>query len=295
MLPSELSVQHHHVRVNGTLLHFVEKGQGPLVLMLHGFPETWWAWRYQIRALATAGFRVVALDLRGFGESELGGSKLSMDELAADVGGLLAHLGETSATLIGHDWGGGVAWHVAATTPRLCDRLVILNCHHPATFHRLVSSPGHLKTTLFWQFFRLPLLPDLLFSRTSLAHKLMRRTAVDKRHFSLKELAPELAAMKRPGAIGPMLEYYRSILFGEMRQPEFFSRYKTITARTLVIWAMEDSVLRYEDVIDDICTWVQRPELVKIERCGHFVAVEQPEQVTAAIMHFLSTPAGSIG
>lgn len=282
---SELSVQHRHVKLNGTRLHFVEKGHGPLVLLLHGFPETWWGWRYQIEALATAGFHVVALDLRGFGESELGG-KLSMNELAADVRGLLAHLDETRTTLVGHDWGGGVAWHVAATAPQLCERLIILNCHHAATFHRLVSSPRHLKATLFWQFFRLPFVPDLLFSRTSFPHKLMRSTAIDTSHFSVEETAPDFDAMKRPGAIGSMLQYYRSILFGEMRRPDFLSTYKRITAPTLVVWAMEDSVLRYVDAIDDIYTWVESPQLVQIERCGHFVAAEQPEQVNAADYQF---------
>jgi epoxide hydrolase 4 len=184
----------------------VEKGHGPLVLLLHGFPETWWAWRYQIDPLVRAGFRVVAPDLRGFDDSELGG-KLSMDELASDVGRLPAHLGETRATLVGHDWGGGVAWHVAATTPELWERLIILNCHHAATFHRLVSSSRFLNATLFWQTFRVPLVPDLLFSPASLAHRLMRSTAIDKQRFSVEETTLEIDAMKPPGVIGSMLQY----------------------------------------------------------------------------------------
>src|SRR4051795_4743466 len=122
-----------YAEVGDVRLHYVEAGDGPLIVLLHGFPEFWFSWRLQIGPLAAAGFRVVAPDLRGYNLSSRPADveAYSADRLAADVRGLIRELGSESALLVGHDWGGTVAWATAMNHPEVVDHLVILNAAHP--------------------------------------------------------------------------------------------------------------------------------------------------------------------
>src|SRR5580704_6612520 len=138
MVTNQLGVRHQYAQVNGLRMHFVEKGAGPLVVLLHGFPEMWWSWRYQIPALVDAGYRVVVPDLRGYNETEPKGP-YDIDTLRDDVIGLCDHLGADNAILVAHDWGGGVAWHLAATRQVRCSKLVVMNCPHPLVFARALN------------------------------------------------------------------------------------------------------------------------------------------------------------
>jgi len=123
--------RHRDVSANGIRLHLAECGQGPLVMLAHGFPEFWWSWRHQLVGLAEAGFRVVAVDLRGYGDSDKPPRGYDLWTLAGDLAGLVRALGERRATVVGHDWGGLVAWTLAALHPRLVQSLVVLNTPHP--------------------------------------------------------------------------------------------------------------------------------------------------------------------
>ena len=122
---------HRSVSANGIRLHIAEAGEGPLVVLLHGFPEFWWSWRHQLVALAEAGFRVAAVDLRGYGESDKTPRGYDLWTLAGDVAGLIRALGEPRAHVVGHDWGGLVGWTVAALHPRLVRSLAVLAAPHP--------------------------------------------------------------------------------------------------------------------------------------------------------------------
>ncbi len=126
---------HRFVSANGTRFHVVEAGTGPLVLLLHGFPEFWGAWTHQLVALADAGFRAVAMDLRGYGASDKPPRGYDGYTLAADVTGLIRALGERHATVVGAGLGGLIAWSAAALHPRLVRRLVILSAAHPLRLH----------------------------------------------------------------------------------------------------------------------------------------------------------------
>src|SRR6516164_3914148 len=130
--------EHREAAVNEVRLHYVEAGAGPLVILLHGFPEFWYSWRHQIPALVAAGYRVIAPDQRGYNLSakprRVGAYRI--EELAADVAGLIQHAGESRATVVGHDWGGLVAWHFAMQYPDRVDKLIALNAPHPAAFRR---------------------------------------------------------------------------------------------------------------------------------------------------------------
>lgn len=159
------SWKHEFIEANGIRFHLVAAGEGPLVVLLHGFPQFWYAWRHQIPALA-ARFRVVAPDLRGYGDTDKPPrvSDYRTGILAADVAALVRALGYEKAHLIGHDWGGAVAWTTALEQPQVVDRLAVLNCPHPVAFARaLRSNPRQLGRSWYMFFFQLPVLPELVF------------------------------------------------------------------------------------------------------------------------------------
>ncbi len=122
---------HRGISANGIRFHAVEAGTGPLVLLLHGFPEFWWSWRHQIAALADAGFRVVAPDLRGYGASDKPPRGYDATTLSGDIAGMVRALGERDAVVVGHDWGGVLGWTTAALHPAVVRRLVVLSVPHP--------------------------------------------------------------------------------------------------------------------------------------------------------------------
>ena len=123
--------EHHDVSANGVRLHVAELGTGPLVVLLHGFPQFWWCWRNQLVDLAAAGFRVVAPDLRGYAASDKPPRGYDALTQAADVAGLIRALGERDAVVVGHGWGGHVAWTLAAAHPALVRRLAVISSPHP--------------------------------------------------------------------------------------------------------------------------------------------------------------------
>ena len=135
-----------YAEVGDVRLHYVEAGDGPLVVLLHGFPEFWYGWRQQIAPLVKAGFRVVAPDLRGYNLSSKpeGFGEYTADKLADDIRGLIRELGAESAMVVGHDWGGSVAWTLAMNHPEVVDRLVILNAAHPRKLNEGLRNPRQL-------------------------------------------------------------------------------------------------------------------------------------------------------
>src|SRR5438874_4767583 len=128
----DVGLHHGYADLAEARLHYVEAGDGPLIVLLHGFPEFWFSWRHQIPALAAAGFRVLAPDLRGYNESDKprGVANYDIDVLSGDVAALIQHAGADRATVVGHDWGGAIAWHLALRRPDLIDRLIVLNAPH---------------------------------------------------------------------------------------------------------------------------------------------------------------------
>ena len=143
-------------------LHYVEAGEGPLVLMLHGFPQFWYQWRHQVPALVEAGFRVVAPDMRGYNLSDKppGVRAYRVELLARDVERLILACGEGTADVVGHDWGAIVAWVAAMRHPGCVGKLAILNVPHPARFLEGLLSPGQLLRSSYMFFFQIPRLPE---------------------------------------------------------------------------------------------------------------------------------------
>jgi len=201
MTPEALGVRHEYADVNGIRMHYVEKGEGPLVVLLHGFPEMWWSWRYQIPALVDAGFRVVAPDLRGYNETEAKGP-YDIDTLRDDVVALFDHLHADKAIVVAHDWGGMLAWHLASTRQGRCAKLAVMNGPHPALFSRaLFGKWNQIKRSWYIFFFQIPLLPErLLTARDGEGVlRVLRANVLDSTHFGRDELEPFVQAVRKPG------------------------------------------------------------------------------------------------
>src|SRR5690349_10365271 len=140
---------HRSVSANGTRFHAAEAGDGPLVLLLHGFPEFWWTWRHQLATLPAEGFRTVAMDLRGYGGSDKPPRGYDLITAAADAAGLIRALGEANAIVVGHDWGGLIAWTLAAYYPKVVRRLGVVSMAHPLRMRaRVLSSPFTISRSL---------------------------------------------------------------------------------------------------------------------------------------------------
>src|SRR3954447_16655463 len=157
VLDDGLELREGYAEVGDVTLHYVEAGDGPLIVLLHGFPEFWYGWRLQIAPLVAAGFRVVAPDTRGINLSSRpdGGAPYYADKLAADIRGLILERGAESALVVGHDWGGTIAWTMAMNHPEVVDRLAILDAAHPRKLNEGLKHPGQLKRSWYFFYFQL--------------------------------------------------------------------------------------------------------------------------------------------
>ncbi|HWK27841.1 MAG TPA: alpha/beta fold hydrolase [Solirubrobacter sp.] len=254
-----------YAELDDVRLHYVEAGEGPLVVLLHGFPEFWYGWRHQIEPLAARGFRVVAPDLRGYNLSSKprGRDAYRIDRLAGDVRQLIEERGAPRACVAGHDWGGLVAWATAMDHPDAVERLAILNAPHPRVFAAAVRRPRQAAHSWYILAFQLPWLPERLAP-----HVLPQR-----RHPRYRE------AWAQPGALTAMLNYYRAL------SPR--TRIAAVTAPTRVIWGERDRYLLpslAEPSRADV------PHLERVIRLdtSHWVQHEAPEAVTGLLAEFFS-------
>ena len=288
--PATDGLREGYAEVGDGRLHYVEAGDGPMVVLLHGFPAFWYSWREQIAPLAEAGFRVVAPDLRGYnlssGPDDV--AAYTADKLATDIRGLIHELGAESAMVVGHDWGGTAAWTLAANHPEVVDRLVILNAAHPRKLNEGLRNPRQLLRTWYFFYFQLPGLPE---RRTRRWHgrflKRFLRTA--RPPYSAEELDRYVEAWSQPGAAKAMIDYYRAAVRLSSKQAEL----KPISAPTLVIWGQRDRYLGpklAEPHHDDV------PGLDRVERlpdASHWVHHDEAERVNELLVDFLAPGSGS--
>lgn len=278
--------QHRLLSVNGLQLHAVTQGQGPLMLMLHGFPEFWYAWRYQIPVFAQH-YTVAAIDLRGYNDSDKPTPvrAYAMPELVADVRGAIAALGFEHCVLVGHDWGGAIAWQTTAQHPELVDRLVILNCPHPQRFLEVLrTSPQQLWRSAYMAFFQLPWLPEWVIQAQDyrLIEQALRDLAADASVFSAADLAAFKTAAAKPGALTAMVNYYRNLGHPALWQ----SPGSVLTVPTLLIWGEADPVLGPE-LAAETERYVRELRRRQLSNCGHWVQQEQPAAVNRHMAEFL--------
>lgn len=280
---------HRDVNANGLRLHVAECGEGPLVLLLHGFPEFWWAFRHQLTGLAAQGFRAVAADLRGYGASDKPPRGYDALTLAADVAGLIRALGETDAVVVGHDWGGFLAWVVATLYPELTRATVVLSMPHPLRMRRalLTDLRGQAAASRYIAAFQVPWTPE-------------RRLVADRAAFPARLLhdwggpgfpdteteARVREAMLIPGVPHSALEYYRWAV-RSLPRPDGLRFARAL--RTQV----RGPVLQVHGLLDT-CTLASTAlgsgahvrghyRWLPLAGVGHFPHEERPEVVTAEI------------
>lgn len=279
------------LRANGASFAALADGpaEGPLVLLLHGFPELSRSWQHQLPVLAAAGYRAVAPDLRGYGGSERRGP-YDLGTLAADAAGMVTALGRDRAVVVGHDWGGAVAWAVAGRHPEVVERLVVLNCPPASVLAReLWRNPRQLRRSAYMLLFQLPWLPEWLLTRDRAAGvaRALRGGSHVRSAWPPEELEHYRRAFLQPGAASAALGYYRAALRARPRGP----RPQPIAAPTLILWGVLDRFLGAETVsrarLAPVLAPGNEPEIVWIEGAGHFVQNEAPEQVNAELLRWL--------
>ena len=271
-------------------LHYVEAGKGPLVVLLHGFPQSHHMWRHQIPALAEAGFRVVAPDMRGYNLSDKpeGIEPYRVGTLARDVERLIVERGGEKASVVGHDWGGIVAWLAAMRYPERVEKLAILNVPHPARFSDGLTMPKQLLKSSYMFFFQIPWLPEKALSANDFAvlRAGFRRNPMRTGAIPEEDAERYVEALSRPGALTATINYYRALL----RNPsEMRALLRKIEAPTLVIWGEKDVFLSQE-LADPGPLWVPDLRVERFPNASHFVAEDRPDEVNALLLDFLRRP-----
>ena len=277
------------VRIRG-----VSAGEGPVVVLLHGFPEFWYGWRHQLPALAAAGYRAVAPDLRGYGLSDKPTSLRAYagQELTGDVAAVIRACGVDSATVVGHDWGGAIAWLTAMSHADVVDRLVILNAPHPAVFAAALRSPGQALRSSYMGFFNVPIVPELALraGRFALLRWALTAATVNPTSFTEEDLDRYVEAWSEPGALTTMLALYRAMgrtMARQLPTRRVPTRGRRIDAPTMVIWGTRDPVLP-PSLADPGRDRVPDLRLHLVETSGHFVAAEAPDTVNDHLLAFLA-------
>jgi pimeloyl-ACP methyl ester carboxylesterase len=290
--------------VNGVRLHYVAAGDGPLLLFLHGFPEFWYAWRRQLAAFggedggAPGGWRAVAVDMRGYNLSAKPAAveAYRMSHLVEDVRALAEHLGYRRFTLVGHDWGGAVAWAFALRHPDWLERLVIVNAPHPAVFQReLAENPAQQEASRYMLMFRSPEAEAILSADDYawLVEVVLAR-GLRRGYLTEADALAYRAAWSQPGALTGGLNYYRAARVGPpapgepaVPDPAGSRPVPAIEVPTLVVWGEKDRALLPGNLVG-LDRLVTHLTVRRIHDGSHWVVHERPEQVNGYIHDFLA-------
>jgi len=281
---SDVELKERRLNVGEVELFTVEAGEGPLVVLLHGFPEFWGSWRHQLSALARAGFRAVAPDLRGYHRSDKprGVSAYSLDKLTGDVAGLIRALGEErAAAVVGHDWGGAIAWRFAMDYPKLFEQLVIMNVPHPVMMEKGLRTLRQLVKSWYMFFFQLPAVPEAVFRAGNFR---MTRESWKREGLTNEDIQRLVEALSVPdGVTGPM-NYYRSAMRDAARgrtAPPL-----CIEHPVLVIWGELDAYLGKELAVPP-ADLVPHARVEFLPDASHWVQNHRPERVNELLIGFL--------
>jgi pimeloyl-ACP methyl ester carboxylesterase len=297
--------KHEYAEVNGVRLHYVTQGKGPLIIFLHGFPEFWYEWKDQLPEFAKD-HRAVAPDMRGYNLSEkpAGVDAYQMKSLVEDVRALAEHLGYKKFILVGHDWGGGVAWSFAIAHPEYLERLVIVNCPHPAVLAReLAENPAQQKASQYMLLFRSAQAEQVLSANdyAALVNGVLG-DGLKNGVFTEADKQAYIEAWSQPGALTGGLNYYRAANLGPPPPPKegeapasptssgtafgLDASNLTVKVPTLVIWGEKDTALLTGN-LDGMDKFVPELTIQRIPDGSHWVIHEKPALVNAYIRDFI--------
>jgi pimeloyl-ACP methyl ester carboxylesterase len=306
--PSALRIDgpwaHRDVHANGIRLHVAETGEGPLVLLLHGFGQFWWTWRHQLTALSAAGYRAVAVDLRGYGDSDKPPRGYDAWTLAGDAGGLVKALGERKAHIVGHGWGGLLAWTVAAIHPRLVHSIAAVSAPHPLALRRQIRrtslrrGPNNQARTMGTLFRgQVPMAPERWLTRDDavMVEHLMRRWAGRQWGASQDfQVATERyrQAMLVRGVAHCSLEYYRWAVRSQIRSEG--RRFTEALDRPTPVPALrlhgEDDPLMLPATARASERWLdEKAPLHLVAQVGHYPHEELPQATNQILVDWLTS------
>ena len=267
--------------VNGLSMNVACQGEGETLLLLHGFPEFWYAWTPVASTLA-AGHRVVMPDQRGYNLTDKPGavSDYQIDLLVADMVSLIGQLSDAPITVVAHDWGGVVAWHLAAKHPELLSRLIILNAPHPDVFAReLAENPDQQAASTYMEWFQGDVEDALSADDFSLMGSF-----IFTEHFSQADQDAYIEAWEQPGALTAMLNWYRAnsaeggLAMG--KEPLM------VSVPTLVMWGMQDTALLAGN-LDGLDAYVSDLTVIEYPSATHWIVHEEPAAVAADVLAFI--------
>ncbi len=283
-----MELEHSYINTNGIRLHVVQAGSksGIPVILLHGFPEFWYGWRKQIPALVKAGCRVIVPDQRGYNLSDKPKDKkdYGISTLVDDVLGLIKALDYEKVNLVGHDWGGGVAWILAMTHPEKLHKLTILNSPHPAVYGRFLRRDlDQIRRSWYWLFFQLPQIAEKILSANNFREMIRGlRNSSKKNTFTDEDIEKYKEAWSQPGALTSMLNWYRAAFQSPPKMPED----PQVKVRTLMMWGMKDTALtnRLARPSMDYC---DDRNLILFPEATHWAHLDAAEEVNHYLIDFL--------
>lgn len=296
--PVDALVTHHQWDINGLDMHVVEAGEGPLVVLLHGFPDFWFSWRRQIPVLVDAGYRVLAPDLRGYAgtEAPAGVGAYRLEHLVADVIDLIDVAGADHASLVGHDWGGILAWSVAAAHPDRCRRLAVCNIPHPRAVTRALRHPSQLLRSWYTYAFQVPVAPELALQARNgaLLRQVLRSGATRTDSFTDEDLDRYVDTLVHRGNLTGPINYYRAAGRGRSRLPGIRQGVRwlmPVNQPVLVQWGERDQAL-ISELADPPRGLVPHATTIRYPHAGHWVHLDEATAVGSELLRFLDDPPG---
>jgi pimeloyl-ACP methyl ester carboxylesterase len=261
-----------------TRIHVAQEGEGKPVVFIHGFPEGWFSWRNQMHALSKAGYRAIAPDLRGYGESDKprGIANYKASLIADDVAALIRSLDVGPVPVVGHDWGGPITYRLAMDHPELVSRLVVMNGPHPLQFSRLLRrNKAQRKRSWYIFFFQLPFLPERALARKDTFERTFRGAVPEE------ALADYRCAFPTVASWTPPVNFYRAA-----RTKDRPPRTRVIDKPVLVVWGMRDYALGPE-CLDGLEEWMPQVRIERLPDAGHFVQQQAADEVSAILLREL--------
>ncbi|XP_041361319.1 epoxide hydrolase 4-like [Gigantopelta aegis] len=280
---------HGYIHLEEVKIHYVASGDEgkPLMLFVHGFPEFWYSWRHQIKEFQKD-YRVVAIDQRGYGDSDhpSGVGNYRREKLAGDLKQMIPALGYSSCILVGHDWGGVIAWVFASLHPDMVTRLIVMNAPHPLGFQKYIRSHiGQLKKSWYIFFFQVPIISEFFFEMNDMKYL---ELSLAKKPLGLcvgsmsnSDIEAYKYAFSKSGFSGP-INYYRASL-----------RYKLVRMNrlqmpVLIIWGCQDQALD-RGIADASSHYCDNVTMKFLDESSHYVQMDQPDLVNKCMRDFLKS------